>query len=152
MDRIDRRILAELQADGRLTNAELASRVGLSTTPTLRRVRLLEERGVLRGYHADIDPEAVGLGFRVLVHVELEQSTLPVITAFEEAVVRIEEVVEAHRLFGEPDYLLQVAVRDAEAYERLYTTEISALPGVRRAVSQITMKTVKAGGGLPLPR
>lgn len=150
MDRLDQEILTHLQRDARITNAELAKRIRLSPTPTLRRVRALEAAGIITGYHARLDPAKVGRGFRVLVWVDLLSSTTEFITAFEKAVAGIDDVLEAHRLFGEPDYLLQVAVRDADAYERLYTEVLSALPGIRRAVSQITMKTVKRGGPLPV--
>lgn len=146
MDEIDHAIVEALEHDGRLSNVELADRVGLTPSPTLRRVRALEQAGVITGYHARIDPDLVGLGFRVLVWVDLVASTSDAISALEQAVSDIDEVVQAHRLYGEPDYLLQVAVRDAEAYERLYTSRLAALPGIRRAVSQIAMKTVKAPG------
>jgi len=149
MDDIDRAIVAELERDARVSNVDLADRVGLTPSPTLRRVRALEETGVITGYHARIDPEHVGLGFRVLVWVDLVKSTSDAIEAFEVAVLGIDEVAQAHRLYGEPDYLLQVAVRDADAYERLYTTRLAALPGIQRAVSQIAMKTVKAPGSPP---
>lgn len=150
MDAIDAQILMRLQVDGRISNTDLAKAVRLSPTPTLRRVRNLEDAGVITGYHARLDPAKVDRGFRALVWVDLLKSTRDAIDDFEEAVVEVPEVLEAHRLFGEPDYLLQVAVRDADAYERLYTSRLSILPGIRRAVSQITMKTVKSGGPLPV--
>lgn len=149
MDQLDHEILAHLQRDGRMSTAELARRIRLSPTPTLRRVRALEEAGVITGYHAHVDPGAVDRSFQVLVWVDLIASTTSYIAAFEDAVVDIDDVLEAHRLFGEPDYLLKVAVRDATAYEQLYTTTLSALPGIRRALSQITMKTVKREGAVP---
>ena len=150
MDRLDREILTHLQRDGRLSNAELARRIRLSPTPTLRRVKALEATGVITGYHAQVDLDAVDRGFQVLVWVDLLASTTDHIEAFEEAVVDIDDVMEAHRLFGQPDYLLRVAVRDAAAYEYLYTTTLSALPGIRRALSQIAMKTVKHSSNVPL--
>ncbi|HUG84806.1 MAG TPA: Lrp/AsnC family transcriptional regulator [Euzebya sp.] len=150
MDGIDRTILMHLQSEGRMTNADLAGRIGLSPTPTLRRVRALEIAGVITGYHARLDPMRVDRGFHVLVWVDLLASTTGYITAFEDAVAEIEDVLEAHRLYGDPDYLLQVAVRDSDTYERLYTATLSALPGIRRARSQIAMKTVKSGGPLPV--
>jgi Lrp/AsnC family leucine-responsive transcriptional regulator len=150
MDRLDRDILTHLQRDGRLSNAELARRIRLSPTPTLRRVKALEAAGVITGYHAHVDLDAIDRGFQVLVWVDLVASTTDYIEAFEEAVVHIGDVMEAHRLFGQPDYLLKVAVRDATAYEHLYTTTLSALPGIRRALSQITMKTIKHDSAVPL--
>jgi Lrp/AsnC family transcriptional regulator, leucine-responsive regulatory protein len=151
MDEIDRDILRYLQEDGRMSNLELARAIGLSPTPTLRRVRALEGRGVIRGYRAIVDPEAVQRSFQVLVWVDLVQGTREVIEAFERALLDIPDVVEAQRLFGEPDYLLRVAVRDSEDYERLYTNRLAALPGVSKARSQIGMKTIKQGSTLPIP-
>jgi DNA-binding Lrp family transcriptional regulator len=150
VDEIDRDILRHLQEDGRKSNLDLARAVKLSPTPTLRRVRELERRGAIRGYRAIIDPEAVQRSFQVLVWVDLVQGTREVIEAFERALLDIPDVVEAQRLFGEPDYLLRVAVRDSDEYERLYTTRLAALSGVRKARSQIAMKTIKHGLTLPI--
>jgi Lrp/AsnC family leucine-responsive transcriptional regulator len=151
MDRIDRAILSSLQEDGRLSNVELADRVGLSPSPCLRRVRNLEDSGVITGYRAVIDPAAVGRGFQVLLHVTMTvQDRKTTMEAFEAAVAALDEVIECRRMFGDPDYLLWVAVADLEAYERLYMSKLVGLPGVARTVSQLTLKTVKAGGRLPL--
>jgi Lrp/AsnC family transcriptional regulator, leucine-responsive regulatory protein len=150
MDAIDRDILRHLQENGRISNLELARAIGLSPTPTLRRVRELERRGVIRSYRAILDPEAVQRAFQVLVWVDLVQGTREVIEAFEHALLEIPDVVEAQRLFGQPDYLLRVAVRDSDDYERLYTHRLAALPGVRKARSQIGMKTIKQGPALPV--
>jgi DNA-binding Lrp family transcriptional regulator len=150
MDAIDRDILRSLQENGRMTNLELARAVGLSPTPTLRRVRELERSGAIRGYRAIVDPEAVERAFQVLVWVDLVQGTRETIEAFEQALLEIPDVVEAQRLFGEPDYLLRVAVRDSTEYEQLYTNRLAALPGVRKARSQIAMKTIRQGLGLPV--
>jgi DNA-binding Lrp family transcriptional regulator len=150
MDAIDRDILRHLQEDGRMSNLDLARAVRLSPTPTLRRVRALERNGAIRGYRAIVDPEAVERSFQVLVWVDLVQGTREIIEAFEAALLDIPDVVEAQRLFGEPDYLLRVAVRDSDDYERLYTTCIAALPGVRKARSQIAMKTIRPGLSLPV--
>jgi Lrp/AsnC family transcriptional regulator, leucine-responsive regulatory protein len=150
MDAIDRDILHQLQENGRISNLDLARAIGLSPTPTLRRVRELERRGVIRGYRAIVDPEAVQRSFQVLVWVDLVQGTREIIEAFEAALLDIPDVIEAQRLFGEPDYLLRVAVRDADEYERLYTNRLAALPGVSKARSQIGMKTIKLGLTLPV--
>jgi Lrp/AsnC family transcriptional regulator, leucine-responsive regulatory protein len=150
MDRIDRDILRQLQENGRMSNLDLARAIGLTPTPTLRRVRELERRGTIRGYRGIIDPEAVQRSFQVLVWVDLVQGTREIIEAFESALLEIPDVVEAQRLFGEPDYLLRVAVADADDYERLYTTRIAALPGVSKARSQIAMKTIRQGPTLPI--
>ena len=151
MDRIDHDILRQLQDNGRMSNLDLARAIGLSPTPTLRRVRELERRGAIRGYRAIIDPEAVERSFQVLVWVDLVQGTQEMIEAFESALLDIPDIIEAQRLFGDPDYLLRVAVRDADDYERLYTTRLAALPGVRKARSQIAMKTIRQGLTLPIP-
>jgi Lrp/AsnC family leucine-responsive transcriptional regulator len=145
MDKIDREILRYLQEDGRMSNLDLARTVGLSPTPTLRRVRQLERSGAIRGYRAIIDPEAVQRSFQVLVWVDLVQGTREIIEALD-----IPDVIEAQRLFGEPDYLLRVAVRDSAEYEHLYTNRLAALPGVRKARSQIGMKTIRQGPTLPI--
>jgi DNA-binding Lrp family transcriptional regulator len=150
MDHIDRDILRQLQQDGRMSNVDLAKAIGLSPTPTLRRVRELERQGAIRGYRAIVDPEAVDRSFQVLVWVDLVQGTREIIEAFEDALLDIPDVVEAQRLFGEPDYLLRVATRDADDYERLYTNRLAALPGVRKARSQIGMKTIRQGLILPV--
>jgi Lrp/AsnC family transcriptional regulator, leucine-responsive regulatory protein len=150
MDRLDRAILAQLIADGRLANTDLADRVGLSPSPCLRRVRNLERSGVITGYQARVDPAALGRGFEVLLHVEMARQDRVTLEAFEAQVGRIDEVTECRRMFGQPDYLLWIATADLEAYERLYMARLTDLPGVARTHSQFTMKTVKtAGGGIP---
>ena len=133
-----------------MSNVDLAKAIGLSPTPTLRRVRELERQGAIRGYRAIVDPEAIDRSFQVLVWVDLVQGTREIIEAFEDALLDIPDVVEAQRLFGEPDYLLRVATRDADDYERLYTNRLAALPGVRKARSQIGMKTIRQGLILPV--
>jgi Lrp/AsnC family leucine-responsive transcriptional regulator len=151
MDEIDHDILRHLQQNGRMSNLELAKAIGLSPTPTLRRVRRLESSGAISGYRAVVDPAAIKRSFQVLVWVDLVQGTREIIEAFEQALLDIPDVVEAQRLFGEPDYLLRVAVRDSDAYERLYTNRLAALPGVSKARSQIGMKVIRQGPTLPIP-
>jgi DNA-binding Lrp family transcriptional regulator len=150
MDGIDRAILRHLQSDGRLSNVELAERVRLSPSPCLRRVRALERDGVIRGYHADIDPAAVGHGFEVTVHVELTLKDRATVEAFEAGIAGLDEVVECRRMFGVPDYVVRVAVADAAAYEAFYMNKLAELPGLARVNSQFTMKTVKRGGSVPV--
>ncbi|GGO54406.1 Lrp/AsnC family transcriptional regulator [Streptomyces lasiicapitis] len=149
MDRIDRDILRELQNDGRLSNQELAQRVGLSASPCLRRVRQLEQDGVIRGYRAVVDPEAVGRGFEVLVSIEVRRDRATV-EAFEAALQDIPDVIEAYRLFGSPGCLLRIAVADLAAYERLWIERLTSLDGVSEVNSQIIMKRVKEPRGLPV--
>lgn len=150
MDRIDRAILRHLQADGRLSNVELAERVNLSPSPCLRRVRALEQAGAIRGYHADIDPAAVDRGFEVLVHAELRVKDRATVEAFDEQIAALDEVIECRRMFGLPDYVIRVAVADPAAYETFYMTKLAELPGIGRVNSQFTMKAVKPGGRLPI--
>jgi Lrp/AsnC family transcriptional regulator, leucine-responsive regulatory protein len=147
MDRTDHAILEHLMADGRLPNTELADRVGLSPSPCLRRVRQLESSGVLTGYHAAVDARAIGRAFQVLLHVEMAVQDRATIEAFESEVQAVEEVVHCRRMFGQPDYVLWVAVADLEAYERVYMSKLTELPGVARTNSQFTMKTVKSTPG-----
>ncbi|MGW6568846.1 Lrp/AsnC family transcriptional regulator [Streptomyces sp. NPDC054975] len=151
MDRIDRSILRELQDDGRLTNLELAQRIGLSASACLRRVRQLEEDGVIQGYRAVIDPSAVGRGFEVLVSIEVRRDR-ETVEAFEEALQEIPDVIEAYRLFGSPGCLLRIAVADLAAYERLWIERLTSLAGVTEVNSQIIMKRIKEPRGLPVER
>jgi DNA-binding Lrp family transcriptional regulator len=151
MDRIDRAILWQLQGDGRLANTELADRVGLSPSPCLRRVRALEEAGIITGYRAVVDPVAVDRGFQVLVHVTMTVGNRASdMTEFEARVAELDEVTECRRMFGDPDYLLWVAVADLATYEKLYMDKLVSLPGVARTSSQLTMRTIKAGGRMPV--
>ncbi|WP_319244564.1 Lrp/AsnC family transcriptional regulator [uncultured Propionivibrio sp.] len=142
IDKIDRKILAELQADGRLSVTELADRVGLSLSPCHRRVRTLEQEGVIKGYRAQLDSAALGLKFSAIVFVTLREGDRTAVEAFERAVVDIPQIVDAKRLFGEPDYLLQVTTSDLNAFQKLYDDQLSSLPNVRRLISTLVMKTV----------
>jgi DNA-binding Lrp family transcriptional regulator len=143
MDATDRAIIDHLRADARLTNVELAERVRLSPSPCLRRVRALERAGVIRGYHADVDPAAVGRGFEVTVHVELTLKDRATVEAFEAEIAAFDEVVECRRMFGLPDYVVLVAVADQAAYESFYMNKLAELRGLARVNSQFTMKMVK---------
>jgi DNA-binding Lrp family transcriptional regulator len=145
LDELDRAILFHLQRDGRLTNIELARRVGLTPPPCLRRVRRLEEAGIITGYRAQINPEAMGLGLEVMVSIEVSVSDLKTLEGLEATIVAYPEVVEFRRLFGTPDYYLRVLVADYAAYEAFQTTKIIGIPGVARVISQPTMKKLKDG-------
>ncbi|MCP2260961.1 DNA-binding transcriptional regulator, Lrp family [Streptoalloteichus tenebrarius] len=149
MDAIDRKILALLQEEGRLTITELASRVGLSVSPCHRRLRELERGGTIRGYRALVDANAVGLTFQALVFVTMRQEDRDTLLGFEAAVARIPHVVQAQRLFGDPDYLLRVVTADLAAYQRLEDDELATLPGVQRLNSTLVMKEVVADRPLP---
>lgn len=149
MDRLDRKILAELQADGRLTITELAGRVGLSVSPCHRRLRELERSGAIRGYRAVVDAELVGLGFEALVFVTMSQGDRDTIATFEDAVADIPNIVLAQRLFGDPDYLLRVVTADLPAFQRLYDSALNSLPGVQRLNSTLVMKQIVQDRPLP---
>ncbi len=143
MDAIDRAILNQLLANGRISNLELAERVGLSPSPCLRRVKHLEATGVIRSYTAVVDAKATGRAYEPLVWVTLSEVTRESMTAFETAVHTIDEVVEVMRMMGQPDYLLRIATTDAESFEALYMDHLARLPHVQTLTSQLAMKTVK---------
>jgi DNA-binding Lrp family transcriptional regulator len=147
MDKLDRAIVAELQRDGRLSNLELASRVGLTPAPCLRRVRRLEEDGVIAGYTAVIDQDSIGRGFEVIIHADLVAKDLATVEAFENRVAAMSEVAELRRMFGIPDYVIRVQVADLAAYERWLTTQLMGDPAIARVDSRITMKTIKTDRG-----
>ncbi|MET8975763.1 Lrp/AsnC family transcriptional regulator [Streptomyces sp. NPDC004539] len=149
MDAIDRKILTELQLDGRLTITELAARVRLSVSPCHRRLRDLERSGAIRGYRAVVEPSAVGLSFEALVFVTMRLEDRNTVADFEEALTAVPHVVQAQRLFGDPDYLLRVAATDLAAYQRLYDERLATLPGVQRLTSTLVMKHVVDGRPLP---
>ncbi|GAA2236197.1 Lrp/AsnC family transcriptional regulator [Herbiconiux moechotypicola] len=150
MDAIDRKILTELQQDARLTITELADRVNLSLSPAHRRLRELERSGVIAGYRAHLDAEALGLGFEALLFVTMREGGREVLNHFEAAVTDIPHVIHAQRLFGDPDYLLRVITRDLDAFQRLYDDSLSALPGVQRLTSTLVMKSIVDDRPLPL--
>jgi DNA-binding Lrp family transcriptional regulator len=150
MDKLDRKILAELQVDGHLSITDLAERIGLSVSPCHRRVRALEQEGVIQGYRAHLDPRRLGLEFSALVFVTLRDGDRQAVAAFEAAVVEIPQVILAQRLFGEPDYLLQVLAQDLPAFQLLYDEQLSALPGVQRLTSTLVMKSVVQDRPFPL--
>lgn len=149
VDRIDRKILAELQADGRLSVTDLATRVGLSVSPCHRRVRELERSGAICGYRAVVDPAVVGLSFEALLFVTMRQEDRATLLGFEEAVAQIPNVLQAQRLFGDPDYLLRIVTADLGAYQRLQDDVLATLPGVQRLNSTMVMKNVVAERPLP---
>jgi len=150
VDRMDRKILSELQRDGRLTVTELADRVGLSLSPCHRRVRALEESGVLIGYKAQLDPGALGLNFSAMVFATLREGDRQAVETFETALLGIPQIVDAQRLFGEPDYLLHIITQDLPAFQRLYDDSLSTLPNVQRLTSTLVMKRVVQDRPLPI--
>ncbi|QUN70771.1 MULTISPECIES: Lrp/AsnC family transcriptional regulator [Pseudomonas] len=150
LDRLDQRILGELQADARLTNVQLAERIGLSPSPCLRRVRMLEQEGVIKSYHAYLDRNNVGLGLTVFVGVKVERHQAENSTAFRNAVISLPEVVSCHLVSGESDFLLQVVLPDLKAYEEFLLGTLLSLPGVSDIRSNFAIATVKAETVLPL--
>ncbi|RDI54388.1 Lrp/AsnC family transcriptional regulator [Nocardia mexicana] len=149
MDAVDRKILAELQRNGRLSITDLAARVGLSVSPTHRRLRELEGDGVIRGYRALVDPDALGLSFEALVFVTMRQEDRDTLLAFEDALAAVPNVLQAQRLFGDPDYLVRVRTRDLAAYAELEDNVLAALPGVQRLNSTLVMKQVVTDRPIP---
>jgi DNA-binding Lrp family transcriptional regulator len=148
LDAIDLRILAELQADGRITNVELASRVGLSAPPCLRRVRRLEEAGVLRGYHADVEPSALGFEVTFFAIVGLESQKQVILDAFETEVIGWAEVRECHMIRGGGDFLLRLVARDT-AHENALTARLTSAQNVLRVQTLQTIRTAKNAAGVP---
>jgi len=150
LDALDRAILRELQRDGRLTNVDLARRIGLSPSPCLRRVKALEERGYITGYAAVLDPVRLGRSLQVVVMVSLIDQRQETLGAFEAAVAELDDVVGAALIAGDADYLLTVRVRDLDSYHRLFTERLGELPGVVSLRSLVTMKAVKDTRSLPV--
>lgn len=150
IDRFDQKILEALQKNGRLTNVELAEEIGLSPSPCLRRVRALEKSGVIKRYGAILDRDEVGLGLTVFVGVKVERHNDKEAAVFREAVEALPEVVAAHLVSGESDFLLQVVVPDLRGYERFLTGTLLKLPGVSDIRSNFAIQTVKQESPLPL--
>lgn len=143
LDEIDRRILRELRRDGRLSNARLAEQVGLSATPCWNRVRALEESGVIEGYAALLNQKALGLPDTVLIEVTLERHDDEMFDRFGKALAELPEVLEAHLLTGEYDYLIKVAVAGTEGYEEFLRHKLYKLPGLRHSHSTFILRTLK---------
>jgi Lrp/AsnC family leucine-responsive transcriptional regulator len=150
LDTIDGRIVAELQADGRLSNVELADKVGLSPSPCLRRVKRLERDGYIEGYRAALRRDRIGLGFSVFVSVKIDGHANERALAFEKAVVEMPEVIACHLVSGEADYFLEIVVPDLGDYQRFLVDKLLNLPIVREVRSNIAIQTLKAGAPLPL--
>jgi DNA-binding Lrp family transcriptional regulator len=150
LDRIDRQILELLQSDGRMTNIELARRVGISPPPCLRRVRALEEAGLIRGYHADLAAEALGFGVTVFAQVGLQSQAETDLKAFEALVAGWPEVREAHMLAGETDFLLKIVASDWDSYQRFLSANLTAAPNVAHVKSALVLRVSKSAPGVPL--
>lgn len=150
LDAIDRRLLAALQDNGRLSATELAEKVGLTTSPCLRRIRNLEEAGVIQGYSTVIDQTKVGLPVSVFVSVKLERQREDTMLRFEEAIRRSPEVVECYLMTGTRDYLLRVVARDLTGYERFLKQTLTRLDGVASIESSFALAQVKHSSALPI--
>lgn len=150
MDDIDRKIVRAMQRDGRMSNRELADRVGLSPSPCLRRLKILEQSGVIRGYHAEIDAQLYGLPITVFIRVRLERHDEDTVNAFEAKVRANDNIVECHVMTGESDYLLRVMVADLSDYERFVRRELQRIGGVASIDTSFAYGMVKRRSAFPL--
>lgn len=150
LDPADRHILRVLQAEGRLSNAELAERCGLSTSACWRRTRRLEEEGVIVRYRADLDHRRLGLGVQVYLSIQIDTHSDEEASAFEAAIVELDEVVSCHSIGGGVDFLLRVMCRDLDAYAEFSMTVLRRLPGIKAMESNFVLKEIKADRGLPV--
>lgn len=150
LDAIDLRILNALQADGRLTNQELADQIGLSPSPCLRRVRRLERDGFIRSYRAVLDRESVGLGLTVFVDIKVEKHSRDNARALQEALAAMPEVVACHMVSGTADFIIEIVVSSLKAYERLLSEKLLVLPMVGDIRSNFALSRVKSDAPLPL--
>ena len=149
-DDIDMQILRELQEDGRMTNVELADRVGLTAPPCLRRVRSLEESGIIRGYHADLDSNALGYSITVFAMVSLKSQAEADLRTFEDHVATLPEVRECYMLNGEIDFILKVVARDLQSFQQFLTSQLTSAPNVSSVKTSLTIRTSKQMPGIPM--
>lgn len=149
-DALDRQILVLLQEDGRLPIAGLADRIGLSEAPTWRRVKRLEEAGLIVGYHAHVDRKMLGLDVHAIVSVRFSSHDLEVAGRFTEAVGALEEVLSCHNVTGDVDYILDVVTENLEAYER-FTQKLRGIPGVVSIQTHLSLREIKSSHRLPIP-
>ena len=150
LDQIDREILSHLQADGRMTNVDLAQKVGLTAPPCLRRVRALEENGVIRGYHADLSPDDLGWSITIFAMVSLKSQAEEDLKAFEAHVAGLPEVRECHMLNGEIDFILKLVARDLPSFQAFLTGKLTSAPNVASVKTSLTIRTSKSLIGVPV--
>jgi DNA-binding Lrp family transcriptional regulator len=150
IDDIDMQILAELQDDGRMTNVDLARKVGLTAPPCLRRVRALEDSGAIRSYHADVDAATLGFTITVFAMVSLKSQAEADLKAFEDHVAQLPEVRECHMLNGEIDFILKVVARDLQSFQQFLTSKLTPAPNVVSVKTSLTIRTSKSMPGVPL--
>jgi DNA-binding Lrp family transcriptional regulator len=149
-DDIDRQIMAHLQNDGRMTNVDLAERVGLTAPPCLRRVRTLEEKGAIRGYHADLDPSWLGYSITVFAMVSLKSQAETDLEAFEAHVAEIPEIRECYMLNGDIDFILKIVARDLSSFQQFLTTKLTTAPNVEHVRTSLTIRSSKSLPGVPV--
>ncbi len=150
LDKIDYSILARLQADGRMSNVDLAREVGLTAPPCLRRVKALEQRGVIRGYHAELDGPSLGYTIMVFVMVSLRSQAESDLQAFESHVAQLTEVRECHMLNGEIDFILKVVAQDLQSFQSFLTAHLTSAPNVESVKTSLTIRTSKNQPGIPI--
>lgn len=150
LDGIDFQLLRELQAEGRMTNVELAARVGLTAPPCLRRMRALEQSGIIRGYHADIDGGKLGYGITVFAMVSLKSQAEDDLRAFEDHVRGLPQVRECHMLNGEIDFILKIVARNLQEFQELLTSQLTSAPKVTSVKTSLTIRTAKDEPGVPI--
>jgi len=151
LDRIDLRILSELQQDGRLSNVALSKRVNLSPTPCLERVKRLEQKGYISGYHAELNADKLGAGLLVFVQVSLDKTTPDIFSRFRSALAHLEQVLECHMVAGGFDYLLKLRFGNMAAYREFLGNDLASLPGIMQTHTYIVMEEVKHTSAIPLP-
>jgi DNA-binding Lrp family transcriptional regulator len=151
IDDIDLQILGELQNDGRMTNVDLARRVGLTAPPCLRRVRALEDSGAISSYHAVVDPAILGYTITVFAMVSLKSQAEADLKAFEDHVRDLPEVRECHMLNGEIDFILKVVAKDLQGFQQFLTSKLTPAPNVTSVKTSLTIRTAKNQPGVPLP-
>ncbi len=150
LDEIDLRILRDLQENGKITNVELARRVGISAPPCLRRVRALEEAGFITGYHAEVEPAKLGYNVTVFAQVGLDSQSESELSAFEELVRSWPEVRDCHMLAGEADFILRIVAQDWETYQKFVTEKLTPAPNVANVKSALTLRASKHEPGVPV--
>lgn len=150
LDDIDKKIIQILQQEGRITNSELAKRIGLTTTPTLERVRRLERQNVIKGYVAQLNKKEIGRGFTAFVQVTLSVHQLNLMEEFSAAIQNIPEILACYHTTGEGDFLLHVVAKDTTDYEQLLRNKLTALPDIERLHTSIVMKTIKEQSPIPV--
>jgi DNA-binding Lrp family transcriptional regulator len=150
LDRIDQQLLAKLQDNGRITNVELATQVGLTAPPCLRRVRTLEDEGIIRGYHADIDPQKMGFAIMVFAMVSLKSQAEKDLKQFEDHVQSLPEVRECHMLNGEIDFILKIVAKDLQQFQAFLTSHLTPAPNVASVKTSLTIRTAKHLPGVPM--